>query len=300
MKWITYRQGDRLLTGLRLEEGVVPWAEASRLTGQAGWAGLTVEELVGGAGPGSKELAGWLRQEEDRLKELLLPEEELELGPCLPRPGKIICVGLNYRKHAVETGSPIPEFPVLFSKFGNAVAASGQHVVLPEVSSMVDYEVELAMVIGKRAWQVEESEALDYVFGYCTANDLSARDLQMRTSQWLLGKSCDGFCPIGPYLVTADEIPDPNALSLRTYVNGELRQNSHTSDMIFDCKTIVSYISRHMTLEPGDLILTGTPEGVVMGYPKERQVYLRDGDEVVVEVEGLGTLRNRMVSTGRS
>lgn len=299
MKWITYQQENGLKMGLHTEEGVIPWAEAVCQTGHPEWALLTVDDIVRGAGPGAAELSGWFSREETGLKELLIAEEGLELGPCLPHPGKIICVGLNYRKHAVETGSPIPEYPVLFNKFSNAITAGGRPIELPEASNMVDYEVELAIVIGKEAKHVPESGALDYVFGYCAANDVSARDLQLRTSQWLLGKSCDGFCPIGPYLVTADEVPDPNALALRSTVNGELRQNSNTSDMIFDCKAIIAYISRHMTLEPGDVILTGTPEGVVMGYPKDRQVYLRDGDEVTVEIEGLGRLTNRFVGAGR-
>jgi 2-keto-4-pentenoate hydratase/2-oxohepta-3-ene-1,7-dioic acid hydratase in catechol pathway len=169
-------------------------------------------------------------------------------------------------------------------------------VTLPKTSAEVDYEAELAIVIGKRAKDVSEEEALDYVFGYSCANDLSARDLQLRTSQWLLGKTCDGFCPLGPYLVTADEVGDPNRLYIRTTVNGHVRQQSNTADMIFSCRQIVSYISRHMTLLPGDVILTGTPEGVVLGYPKEKRVYLQPGDVVGVEIERLGVLTNRMVA----
>jgi 2-keto-4-pentenoate hydratase/2-oxohepta-3-ene-1,7-dioic acid hydratase in catechol pathway len=153
---------------------------------------------------------------------------------------------------------------------------------VPKVTDKLDYEVKLAIVIGKEAKYVAKENALDYVFGYCSANDLSARDLQLRTHQWLLGKSCDDFSPIGPYLVTADEVGNPNNLSLKTTVNGETRQNSNTSDMIFYCDEIVSYISQHMTLTPGDIILTGTPEGVVLGLPEEQQVYLKPGDEVTV------------------
>src|SRR5262245_28287397 len=160
-------------------------------------------------------------------------ESELTLLPCVPQPGKIIAVGLNYRRHAQETGAPIPETPILFSKFNNTLAASCQKVKLPEVAAQYDYEVELGVVIGKQAAMVSEASALDYVLGYCTANDLSARDLQMRTSQWLLGKSLDGFCPVGPYLVTRDEVADPQQLELHTWVNGQERQNSSTADMIF-------------------------------------------------------------------
>lgn len=226
----------------------------------------------------------------------LLPEEEVAFGPCVTRPNKIVCVGLNYRQHAAETNAAIPVFPILFNKFHNALTGHRKDVPLPErVSSEVDYEAELAIVIGKTAKYVEKENALEHVFGYCCANDLSARDLQMRTPQWLLGKSCDGFSPLGPYLVTADEVGDPNDLGIRCTVNGEVRQRSRTSDMIFGCDEIVSYVSRHMTLVPGDVILTGTPEGVVLGYPKERRVYLRAGDVVTVEIEKLGELTNRMI-----
>src|SRR5690606_16772336 len=210
---------------------------------------------------------------------------------------KIICVGLNYRKHAEETNAPIPQYPILFNKFNNTLTGHGHEVPLPiKVTSKVDYEAELVIVIGKEAKYVAKENALDYVFGYCNVNDLSARDLQMLTPQWLLGKTCDGFSPLGPYLVTADEVGNPNDLSIRCIVNGEVRQSSNTSDMIFHCDEIVSYISQHMTLVPGDIILTGTPEGVVLGYPEAKQVYLQDGDVVTIEIEKLRSLTNRMVN----
>ncbi|CAM3578383.1 fumarylacetoacetate hydrolase family protein [Paenibacillus lupini] len=223
-------------------------------------------------------------------------ESEIDYGPCVPEPGKIICIGLNYRKHAEETNMPLPEYPILFSKFNNALAAHGDAVPLPQATQKVDYEAELAIVIGRTAKNVTVDEALDYVFGYCASNDLSARDLQTRTSQWLAGKSCDKFAPIGPYLVSKDEVGDPNALRISCTVNGEVRQDSNTSDMIFNCQEIVSYISQCMTLQPGDIILTGTPEGVMMGYPPEKQVYLKAGDVVTIEIEKLGALTNRMVA----
>jgi 2-keto-4-pentenoate hydratase/2-oxohepta-3-ene-1,7-dioic acid hydratase in catechol pathway len=189
---------------------------------------------------------------------------------------------------------PIPEVPILFNKFNNTVSAHQDIINLPFNSTQVDYEAELVIVIGKKARRVCKEEALDYVFGYCNVNDLSARDLQFRTNQWLLGKSCDRFSPIGPYLVTADEVGDPNQLQIRTWVNGELRQDSNTSDMIFACNELVSYISQHMTLDPGDIILTGTPEGVIFGYPKEKRVWLKDGDVLTVEIEKLGRITNKM------
>jgi 2-keto-4-pentenoate hydratase/2-oxohepta-3-ene-1,7-dioic acid hydratase in catechol pathway len=227
--------------------------------------------------------------------ELFLDEEQLKLGPCVPNPGKIICVGLNYKKHAEETNAPVPEVPILFNKFSNTIAAQGDEVPLPFNSAMVDYEAELVIVIGKKTKRVPKEEALSHVFGYCIVNDVSARDLQMKTQQWLLGKSCDGFSPLGPYLVSADEVGNPNKLSIRAYLNGEIRQDSNTSDMIFYCDEIVSYISQHMTLEPGDIILTGTPEGVILGFPQEKQVWLKDGDIVTIVIEKLGVLTNRFV-----
>ncbi|MDI4646656.1 fumarylacetoacetate hydrolase family protein [Cohnella hashimotonis] len=275
---------------------------------------LDVERLMAGAGAalsagstddligmGDEGLAALAARIEEALRDEALAEasalslEGARLAPCVGRPGKIICVGLNYKKHAEETNSPIPAFPILFNKFSNALTAHEAPVRVPDVTAKMDYEAELAIVIGKTAFNVSENDALDYVFGYCAANDLSARDLQLRTSQWLLGKSLDGFCPLGPWLVTADEVGDPNRLAIQSFVNGEQRQNSNTSDMIFDCKTVVSYISRHMTLQPGDVILTGTPEGVVMGYPEDRQVYLKAGDRVEIRIEKLGELRNVLI-----
>lgn len=228
--------------------------------------------------------------------EMFRPLSSLQLAPCVPRPGKIICVGLNYRPHAVEAQMDVPTQPILFSKFNNALAGSGQTVPMPAEAVQIDYEAELAIVIGRRAQGVQPAEARGYVFGYCNANDLSARDLQFRSSQWLLGKTLDGFCPIGPWVATADEVADPKNLTVRCYVNGEERQRGNTAEMIFDCDYLVSYISRSITLEPGDLILTGTPEGVVLGYPPERrqEAWLKAGDVVEVEIEGLGRLVNRL------
>ncbi|MEJ9230430.1 fumarylacetoacetate hydrolase family protein [Peribacillus butanolivorans] len=224
-----------------------------------------------------------------------IEEEGLIYGPSVTKPHKIICVGLNYRRHADETNAPYPEVPILFNKFDNTLTGHQSEIVIPNVTNELDYEVELGIVIGKKIKNVTQEAALSHVFGYCTVNDLSARDLQMRTQQWLLGKTCDDFSPVGPFLVTADEVGDPNNLNLKTYVNNEIRQNSNTSDMIFSCAEIVSYISQHMTLEPGDLILTGTPEGVVLGLPADQRVYIQPGDVVTVEIEKLGTLTNKFV-----
>jgi 2-keto-4-pentenoate hydratase/2-oxohepta-3-ene-1,7-dioic acid hydratase in catechol pathway len=220
------------------------------------------------------------------------PEAELRLGPCVPAPGKIVCVGLNYRRHAEEAGMPVPETPILFNKYSNTLAGSGEDVPLPDVAEQYDYEAELCVVMGRTASRVGEAEALDSVWGYCNGNDLSARDLQFRSSQWMLGKTLDRFFPIGPHLVSADEVGDPQALAIRCTVNGDLRQDSSTADMVFGVAELVSYISRHLTLEAGDVIATGTPAGVAQGMPGTP--WLRGGDEVVVEIGGLGRLVSRM------
>ena len=221
-------------------------------------------------------------------------EAGLTLGPCVPRPGKIVCVGLNYRRHAEETGSPVPAEPILFNKFSNTLAASGEDVPLPDVAEQYDYEAELCVVMGRTARRVSEADALDFVWGYCNCNDVSARDLQFRSTQWMLGKTVDHFFPIGPHLVSADEVGDPQALRVRCLVNGEVRQDSNTADMVFGVAELVSYISRYFTLDAGDVIATGTPQGVAVGRPDKP--WLRPGDEVVVEVGNLGRLRNRMIA----
>lgn len=223
-----------------------------------------------------------------------LSESDLTYGPCIAQPEKIICIGLNYRRHAAETGAAVPDIPVVFSKFNNSIAAAQEPIPLPHYAEKVDYEVELGVVIGQVTKHVSQADALGRVFGYCNINDVSARDLQKRTSQWLMGKTPDKFMPTGPYLVTADEVADPQALNLKCWVNGELRQNSNTSDMIFSVAEVISYLSKYMTLQPGDLISTGTPEGVILGM--DEKVWLKPGDELTVSVDGLGRLTNRLVA----
>lgn len=224
--------------------------------------------------------------------EYIHPEEELTLAPVVPNPGKILCVGLNYRKHAAETGAKEPAQPVLFSKFNNTIAAHQQPVPFSPEYTEVDYEAELLVVIGKTVKNIPEEEALSAVLGYANANDLSERKLQFISGQWLLGKTLDKFLPIGPYLVTPDEAGDPQNMSVKGWLNGELRQNSSTADMIFSVAQIIAYTSRFMTLHPGDIISTGTPEGVILGM-KER-VYMRPGDEYTVEIGNLGRLTNTL------
>ena len=208
--------------------------------------------------------------------------------------GKLVCIGLNYAEHARKTNSPIPDYPVIFSKFANALVPAGAAVELPLWENSYDYEAELVIVIGKRAWGVSEDEALDHVFGYTCGNDLSCRDAQMRSGQWLIGKTMPGFGPCGPAIVTADEVDIGKPHTIRSYVNGELRQDSLTDDMIFNCAQIVSYASHYTALEPGDLIFTGTPSGVALEKRGEPDCWLKPGDVVDIEIGGIGVLRNTM------
>jgi 2-keto-4-pentenoate hydratase/2-oxohepta-3-ene-1,7-dioic acid hydratase in catechol pathway len=208
----------------------------------------------------------------------------------IERPSKIVCVGLNYRDHAEEQGGDLPEAPLLFAKWPSSLIGPGEAIVLPPESKQVDYEAELGVVIGTRARHVSEADALEHVRGYLCLNDVSARDLQFSDGQWTRGKSPDTFCPVGPRLVSREEIADPQALAIRAIVNGETLQDSSTSKMIFSVAEIIAYVTRTTTLEPGDLIATGTPAGV--GVFRDPKVLLADGDEVTIEIEGLGALTN--------
>ena len=275
------------------EHGILPLSSVNRRAG-TDWP----TELFRIIGEGRLDaMEQWYAAEKGSwMRELAIPPEDARFAPLYRNPRKIWGIGFNYVEDpSMLLSRPPDEEPVGFMKPDTTIIGHLDTILIPRQSNRTTAEAELAIIIGKRANHVSPDEALDHVFGYATANDLSARDLQMRTPQWLLGKTCDGFCPLGPYLVTADEIPDPNQLWIRCTVNGELRQNSNTSDMIFYCKEIISYLSRHMTLVPGDVILTGTPEGVILGYPPEKQVYLKPGDMVTVEIEKLGALTNRMV-----
>ena len=228
-----------------------------------------------------------------RFNKFLLDEADLRFLPCVLNPKKIVCIGLNYRRHAKETGASIPMFPVIFSKFSDAVTGHREEIELPKTSEKVDYEAELGIVMGHKAFRTKKEDALEQVYGYFPANDVSARDMQFTSSQWLLGKTSPGFAPIGPCITTRDEIRNPNTLRISTTVNGMIRQDSNTSDMIFDCATIISYCSQCFVLEPGDIILTGTPEGVILGMRESEQKWLKHGDTVIVEIERLGKLENK-------
>ncbi|WCK53231.1 fumarylacetoacetate hydrolase family protein [Aneurinibacillus sp. Ricciae_BoGa-3] len=290
---VTFYKDGQLLLGVKTEKGILDVSSALHKYPDAA-VPATIGEVISRGGEGRQALEAFV--DRSRFEDTLFyQDEEMRFGPCVPEPQKIICVGLNYKKHADECNMAYPPAPLLFSKFSNTLAGHGEDVPLPDKSTQVDYEAELCIVIGQQASNVTKEDALSYVYGYCNADDVSARDLQFKSSQWLLGKTCDKFSPIGPYLVTADEVGDPNNLTIRTWVNEEIRQDSNTSDMIFYCDEIISYISEHMTLYPGDLILTGTPEGVITGYPEDKRIWLKDGDIVTVEIEKLGQLTNRFV-----
>ena len=221
----------------------------------------------------------------------LLPEADVTLMAPVPRPGKIVCIGHNYHGH---TGATPPVYPDIFAKFANVVIGPNQPIVYPRVNINLDYEGELAVVIGKRARYVSEDRALEYVAGYTIFNDVTARDYQNRTSQWTLGKSFDTFGPMGPALVTADEIPDPGNLDLQLSVNGEERQHSNTCYLIFSVPFLISYLSQAITLEPGDVISTGTPSGT--GSSRKPPVFMQPGDVVTVRIEKIGELTNPIVA----
>jgi 2-keto-4-pentenoate hydratase/2-oxohepta-3-ene-1,7-dioic acid hydratase in catechol pathway len=212
----------------------------------------------------------------------------------IPRPPKLICVGLNYRDHAIESKMEIPSVPTIFNKFPNVVIGPGAPIVLPKASTRPDYEAEFAFVIGRGGRNISAAQAMDHVFGYTIVNDVSARDLQMATTQWLMGKTCDTFAPMGPWLVTRDEIADPHALDISLEIAGEVLQNSNTRELIFKIPDLIAHLSSVVTLEPGDVVSTGTPSGV--GFARKPPRYLKAGDEVKVRVAGLGELVNPVVA----
>jgi 2-keto-4-pentenoate hydratase/2-oxohepta-3-ene-1,7-dioic acid hydratase in catechol pathway len=224
------------------------------------------------------------------------PAETTRLHAPVPNPSKIVCIGLNYRDHAIEGGKAIPTEPVVFGKFTNTVIGHGSPIHLPRVSQKVDYEAELVVVIGRRGRDIDPADAMQYVAGFTIGHDVSARDWQFRGEerQWIIGKTFDTFAPMGPHLVTTDEAPDPNNMPIRLRLNGETMQNSNTKEFIFPVPTLLAHLSKVMTFEPGDVIFTGTPPGV--GSARKPPVYLKDGDVVEVEIEGLGVLRNPVVA----
>lgn len=291
MTFVTLRKGDAYRLGVKTDRGILDVEKAAAALDVP--APATIDEVLRGAGDdGALQQLTRNAQAARNAEALYLDEARAELGPCVTNPEKIICVGLNYSRHAVEARLSVPTVPILFNKYNNALGRHRGTVNVSQVpAEQFDYEAELVIVMGRTARNVSEADALSCVFGYCAGNDFSVRDLQLRTSQWMLGKTCDGFAPIGPYLVGAGQVPDPDDLRIECRVNGEVRQSSSTRDMIFSCASLIAYISRYLTLRPGDIIFTGTPEGVILGYPKEKQVWLKPGDRVATTVEKLGTLQ---------
>lgn len=280
MKLTQFYKGAEIALGIVTEQGIVDVAEEAANRDLA--APVTMLEAIEGGAAALTVLA--------QLAEGAECFAEEKAAPVVTGGEKILCIGLNYRQHAKECNLPLPPAPVLFNKFSNALAADGDAVTLLPDYKEYDYEAELVAIIGKPCRNVSADEALDHVFGYTCGNDLSTRDLQfIRSNQWLLSKTLDGFAPIGPCVVTADSM-DPNDLTISSKVNGELRQNSRTSDMIFSTAEIIADLSHHFPLMPGDLIFTGTPQGVMHGYPKDQKNWLKPGDTVEVTIEGIGTL----------
>jgi 2-keto-4-pentenoate hydratase/2-oxohepta-3-ene-1,7-dioic acid hydratase in catechol pathway len=292
MKLVTYRYDMTERLGAITEKGVVDLWRAARDAGVSeepfastmsflsGGDSLTKEaqKLLGAASPGS-----------------LVPSANLRLLPPIPRPGKIVAVGLNYRDHAMESGAAQPpKLPILFAKFPNSISGPEDPIVIPVGGPQVDWEAELAVVIGQKGKAIPAARAFEYIAGYMPLNDVSAREWQFGDRQWVRGKSPDTFCPIGPHLTTRDDVPDPHSLAICSRVNGRTMQNSNTSKLIFNVPYLVEFISAAITLEPGDIIATGTPEGV--GVFRKPPIFLKPGDVVEIEIERLGILRNPVVA----
>jgi 2-keto-4-pentenoate hydratase/2-oxohepta-3-ene-1,7-dioic acid hydratase in catechol pathway len=220
--------------------------------------------------------------------------DEADLFAPIAMPGKFICIGLNYRDHAAESNMDLPKTPVVFTKFSNAITGDNTTIVIPKMTTQLDYEAELAIVIGKEGKNIPAADWADYVFGYTIVNDISARDIQMATSQWSLGKSFDGFGPMGPAIVSKDDIPDPHVLAIKLSIDGELLQDSNTDQLVFKAPDLIAYLSSIMTLSPGDIISTGTPAGVGLGRKPQR--WIQPGETMVVEIEGIGTLTNTTIA----
>ncbi|MDB5654735.1 MAG: 5-carboxymethyl-2-hydroxymuconate Delta-isomerase [Tardiphaga sp.] len=280
--------GDTL--GIKLPNGILDVAMAAKVLKSD--APTTLEQLLAS---GNTDALDRLIKASAMRKEFVRDEASIKFGRLFTNPGKIICVGLNYKEHAEEAGEKLPTEPILFNKYNNTLAAHNVTIKLPprEVAYKFDYETEMLIVIGKTARNVSEADALNYVAGYAVGHDFSARDLQLeKGGQWMIGKTLDGFAPIGPYFVSADLV-DPNNLTIETFVNDEkqARQSSNTSKFIFNPQKVISYTSKLFELQPGDIIFTGTPSGVIVGMPKDKQVWLKSGDRITSRIEKLGTLK---------
>jgi acylpyruvate hydrolase len=301
VKIINYRLGDAVRAGCIVEDQVIDLHQAylARLKAKgypraeqlaAALVPTNTIELLEG---GKKSLEEAQKAVEFALENgMTMDRTKVKIEAPVLKPNKIICVGHNYREHILEMKRELPEYPVIFAKFNNTIIGPEDDIPLPPITEQLDYEAEFAFVIGKRARNVSQTDALDYVAGYTIVNDITARDLQRRTLQWLQGKTLDGSAPMGPWLVTKDEIPDPHSLEIVLTVNGEERQRSNTKNLVFNVHYLVEFLSHIMTLEPGDVVCTGTPGGV--GVARNPQVFLQDGDVVRIEVEKIGVLENRI------
>ena len=286
MRLISVRAGGTSILGVQAGERWLPAVDVV----PAGPS--TMAELLAGGTDALATLRSAAATAHDRIANEGRPVDETELLAPVPRPGKVVAIGRNYRDHTSEEGVDAPSAPLIFSKWSSSVVGPGAEIRWdPALTTQVDFEAELAVVIGRTARRVSEAEALDYVLGYTCLDDVSARDLQFGDGQWTRGKSLDTFCPMGPALVTADEVPDPQALGIECLVNGEVMQRATTADMFFGVAAIISHCSQAFTLEPGDVIATGTPGGV--GIFRDPPVLLADGDVVTVSIDGIGRLLNR-------
>ncbi|MGA7915242.1 MAG: fumarylacetoacetate hydrolase family protein [Candidatus Acidiferrales bacterium] len=296
LRIVNFRRGQELRLGVVQGESVFDLQELSAAAGKTPGFFLSAGEFLN-AGAEALDFARSLAAGIPAgFASLAL--KALELGPPVPKPSKIIAVGLNYRDHAGEANFKVPEYPLIFAKFPNSVAGPHDAIVIPSEEMQVDSEAELAVVIGRRGKAIRADEAFDYVAGYMALNDVSARKWQFADKQWTRGKSCDTFCPTGPWLTTRDEIADPHKLRVIGRVNGEVFQDSNTAKLIFGVPELIAFISEAITLEPGDIIATGTPSGV--GVFRHPPVFMKAGDVAEVEIEGLGVLRNAAVGAGRS
>ncbi|WP_426958626.1 fumarylacetoacetate hydrolase family protein [Muricoccus radiodurans] len=279
--------------GVRTARGVLDVAAAERHLRQG--LPVTATDLIHGRG-NVVALGALLADGASRVSaEHLVPEGQVRFGNIVDNPSKIICVGLNYAAHAAEGGNPPPPEPILFNKYNTALNHHGGTIrITGEPATQWDYEAELVLVMARGGRHIPEAQALDHVFGYASGNDFTARDLQRKSSQWMLGKTLDGSGPFGPWLVSADQV-DVNNLDMKMIVNGEVRQSTNTRLMIFNCAQIIAYCSKHFTLSPGDVIFTGTCEGVIAGYPPERRVWLKPGDRMVTTIEKIGDLHVSLV-----
>ncbi len=281
MKFVTFRKA-----GGDPQAGAILGDQVVSLQG-AGFPGMLA--VLGGGPEARLRIESWIQS-----SPAAYPLNSVTLLAPVPRPPKLICVGLNYRDHALESKMELPKVPTIFSKFPSAVIGPGECIVLPKNSTQPDYEAEFAFVIGRGGRHIPAERWQEHVFGYTIINDVSARDFQMATTQWLMGKTFDTFAPMGPHIVSADEIRDPHALDISLSIHGEVLQHSNTRELIFKIPELVAYLSSVVTLEPGDVVSTGTPAGV--GVARKPQRFLRPGDDVVVRVESIGELRNPVVA----